>query len=74
MSKSICYQATEKGVKSYTKWAKDFLDFARLSYGSRSWTEEIVFSSIKRVLGEKSPFQEIQSTEGGSRTEGNRLQ
>jgi DNA-binding PadR family transcriptional regulator len=33
ISNSTYYQATEKGVRSYTKWAKEFLDFARLSYG-----------------------------------------
>jgi DNA-binding PadR family transcriptional regulator len=27
-SNSIGYQATEKGLNAYAKWAKDFLDFA----------------------------------------------
>jgi DNA-binding PadR family transcriptional regulator len=30
---STAYQATEKGLKAYGKWAKDFLDFARFSNG-----------------------------------------
>jgi DNA-binding PadR family transcriptional regulator len=28
-SNSTFYEVTEKGVKAYTKWARDFLDFAR---------------------------------------------
>jgi DNA-binding PadR family transcriptional regulator len=27
------YQVTEKGLKAYGKWAKDFLDFARSNNG-----------------------------------------
>jgi DNA-binding PadR family transcriptional regulator len=30
-SNSTYYQATEKGLKAYAKWAKDFLDFARFN-------------------------------------------
>jgi DNA-binding PadR family transcriptional regulator len=31
MSNSTYYQITDRGVTAYTKWVKDFLDFARLS-------------------------------------------
>jgi len=31
MSNLTYYQITDRGVKAYTKWVKDFLDFARLS-------------------------------------------
>jgi DNA-binding PadR family transcriptional regulator len=34
ISNSVCYQATEKGLKAYGKWAKDFLDFARFNSGN----------------------------------------
>jgi DNA-binding PadR family transcriptional regulator len=34
-SNFTCYQATEKGLKAYAKWAKDFLDFARLNSNGR---------------------------------------
>jgi predicted transcriptional regulator len=30
-SDSIYYQVTDKGITAYIKWAKDFLDFVRLS-------------------------------------------
>jgi DNA-binding PadR family transcriptional regulator len=33
-SNSIGYQATEKGLNTYAKWAKDFLDFARFNSGN----------------------------------------
>jgi DDE family transposase len=51
----------------YDKW-KQLKDVGKI------WIAEIVFSSIKRVLGERSPFKEIQCTESRSRTEGNALQ
>ena len=40
----------------------------------RRWIAEIVFSSLKRVLSERSTFQEIQSTRSRSRTKSNALQ
>jgi hypothetical protein len=39
----------------------------------RRWIAEIVFFSLKRVLG-RSPFKEIQSTKSRSRTECNVIQ
>jgi DNA-binding PadR family transcriptional regulator len=32
-SNSKCYFVTDNGIKVYTKWAKDFLDFVRVSNG-----------------------------------------
>jgi DNA-binding PadR family transcriptional regulator len=33
-SDSTAYQATQKGLNAYARWARDFLDFARLNSDS----------------------------------------
>jgi hypothetical protein len=44
-------------------------------YTGRRWISEIVFSSLKRVLGEeKISFQRNSNTKNRSRTESNALQ